>query len=125
TPSAGQKRIDRAKPPVPQAATSQRRSHPGEIISERRATSSRNPGRHHVGIPGRLRRNPHPSSFDRLKQWPVLRRGLSIHDELFVREPRRNAVGSCGAWTPQIAAVGKAENRADVSRYPATAGGLK
>src|SRR5438067_4960174 len=65
------------------------------------------------------------SSFDRLKQWPVLRRGLSIHDELFVREPRRNAVGSCGAWTPHIAAVGKAENRADVSRYPATAGGLE
>jgi hypothetical protein len=39
--------------------TGQRYSYPGEIISQQRATSSRNPGRHHVGIPGRLRRNLH------------------------------------------------------------------
>src|SRR5262249_61277600 len=31
---------------------------PGGIIPESRATSSRNGGQHHVGIPGRLRRNP-------------------------------------------------------------------
>ena len=30
----------------------------GEIISERRATSNRNGGRHHPGIPGDFRRNP-------------------------------------------------------------------
>src|SRR5712692_4116569 len=37
------------------------RDHPGmagEIISERRATSNRNGGRHHPGIPGDFRRNP-------------------------------------------------------------------
>jgi hypothetical protein len=32
---------------------------PGEIIPERWARSSRNPGRHHLGTPGRDRRNPH------------------------------------------------------------------
>jgi hypothetical protein len=30
----------------------------GDIIPECRAPSSRNPGRHHLGLPGRLRRNP-------------------------------------------------------------------
>jgi hypothetical protein len=32
---------------------------PGEIISERRATSNRNAGRHHRGFAGDFLRNPH------------------------------------------------------------------
>src|SRR5262245_28135922 len=32
---------------------------------EPRATSSRNTGRHHVGMPGRLRRNPHPRGISK------------------------------------------------------------
>jgi hypothetical protein len=35
---------------------------PGEIISERRATSNRNGGRHHRGFAGDFPRNPQLSS---------------------------------------------------------------
>src|SRR6266536_6664999 len=39
-----------------------------QIIRQRgtgpRATSSRNPGRHHLGMPGRLHRNPHKADIE-------------------------------------------------------------
>jgi Carboxypeptidase Taq (M32) metallopeptidase len=39
------------------------------IIPESRAPLSRNPARHHPGLPGSLRRNPHKSA-DSLKLYP-------------------------------------------------------
>jgi hypothetical protein len=38
----------------------------GEIISEHRARSNRNAGRHHRGFAGDFLRNPHSERFDRL-----------------------------------------------------------
>jgi hypothetical protein len=37
----------------------------GEITSERRATSNRNGGRDHPGIPGDFRRNPHAYAYQK------------------------------------------------------------
>src|SRR5271166_5885837 len=37
--------------------------HPGDIIPLRWAASFRNPGRHHIVLPGRLRRNRHAFGY--------------------------------------------------------------
>src|SRR6476620_11527093 len=64
--------------------------------TESRATSCRNTGRHHLGMPGRLRRNPAPA-VDRLLADPVSfghrRHWVAIHlahdrDHLLFRETR-------------------------------------
>jgi hypothetical protein len=54
----------------------------GEIISERRATSNRNGGRHHRGFAGHFPRNPHPSTTGA----ELRRLALSAYLELEVRQ---------------------------------------
>src|SRR5262249_47522003 len=44
-----------------------------------RATSSRNPGRHHLGMPGRLRRNPHVTACAAAEIAPLLAPGPTPH----------------------------------------------
>jgi hypothetical protein len=60
---------------------------PGEIISERRARSNRNGGRHHRGFAGDFPRNPQPEVVSRLKS--VLERfadALSCIDQCFIAD---------------------------------------
>jgi hypothetical protein len=44
----------------------------GEIISERRATSNRNGGRDHLGIPGDFRRNQQADLVDRIIRFALI-----------------------------------------------------
>ena len=69
---------------------------PGGIIPLRWAASSRNPGRNHPVIPGRLRRNPHP---DRRRVKAL--RSYTI-DEVTLEVDRNTVRHWIKAWLPVI-----------------------
>jgi hypothetical protein len=61
---------------------------PGEIISEHRATSNRNGGRHHRGFAGDFPRNPHAAGSDGRFESPELLDWRSLVEDALVRVAR-------------------------------------
>src|SRR5262249_43379736 len=76
---------------------------PGGIIPESRATSSRNGGQHHVGIPGRLRRNPQAAApLRRRHLFPTHRSSLSKYCMVEGSAPRHWSTRPLGLESPPV-----------------------